>query len=232
MQLDHIKILGFDADDTLWNNETFFREAEVDFFQLLNEYAPRAQVEKKLFEIEMQNLEQYGYGIKSFVLSMTETALFITDQKLPGRITHEILEIGKAMLAKPVKLLHEVEETLGRLTETHELVVATKGDLLDQQRKLRKSGLAKYFHHIEIMPDKQITDYQNMLARLKIPAQNFFMTGNSIKSDILPVLEMGGYAMHVPYHTTWAHEDVKDDIQSPNFYRGQTLADLLKIIEG
>ena len=162
---------------------------------------------------------------------MTETALTITRQQLPGHITHKILEIGKSMLAKPVKLLHEVEETLGRLTETHELVVATKGDLLDQQRKLKKSGLAKYFHHIEIMPDKQITDYQHMLARLNIPAQNFFMTGNSIKSDILPVLELGGYAMHVPYHTTWAYENVDDNIQSPNFYRGKTLADLLKIIE-
>ena len=204
----NIKVIGFDADDTLWINETYFREAELEFGQLLQQYETINQIDQELFKIEIENLPIYGYGIKGFVLSMVEAALKISNHKISRKSMHDIIEIGKNMLNKPVELLDGVEEVLQTLSKTHRLIMATKGDLLDQERKLEKSGLLKYFHHIEVMSDKKTTDYRKLLSHLDILPEEFLMIGNSLKSDILPLVEIGANAIHVPFHTTWQHEVV------------------------
>ncbi len=228
--LRNVQVLGFDADDTLWANETIFRNAEKAFTQLLSGYGSENQMLELLFKTEMQNLARYGYGIKSFVLSMIEAASKACGNNLPGNITNEIIDIGKQMLEQPVHLLDDVEETLHQLREKYTIILATKGDLLDQYRKLEKSGLTDYFNHIEIMPEKSADDYKRLFSNVKTRPDRFFMTGNSVKSDVLPVLELGGYAMHVPYHTTWLYEETKEEITSTRFYKGKTLADLVDVV--
>ena len=208
--MKNIKVIAFDADDTLWVNEPYFRETEEAFSKLLKAYLPEEEVNTILFSIEMRNLELYGYGIKSFVLSMVEAILKITDGKGDLELVSKVISFGKEMLSKPVELLEGVGEVLKSLNGDYRVVLATKGDLLDQERKLIKSGLEKHFHHIEVMSDKKPSDYQKLLKHLDCAPENFLMVGNSVKSDILPVLEIGSYAVHVPFHTTWAHEEVKE----------------------
>ena len=204
--LSPMQIIAFDADDTLWVNETFFRAAEERFFALLADYAIPHNLQKELLQIEIANLPLYGFGIKGFMLSMIETARRITDGKVSDRVLGEILTIGKEMLQAPVELLPGIREVLEALAPKYRLVLATKGDLLDQERKLDKSGLDRYFHHVEVMSDKQPANYAKLIRHLDIPATAFTMIGNSLKSDILPVLELGGRAFHIPFHTTWAYE--------------------------
>jgi putative hydrolase of the HAD superfamily len=227
----NIEILAFDADDTLWNNETFFREAEKEFFVIMKNYLDADSLRDRLYDIEVGNISIYGYGIKSFILSMIETASEVTGHQLPGKITDQILEIGKQMLHKPVELLNGVEETLDALAGKYKMIIATKGDLLDQQRKLKKSGLAGYFDHVEIMTNKQTVDYQNLLHIIQTNPEDFFMIGNSLKSDVIPVLELGGYAMHIPYHTTWLHEEATEPTKTDKFFKGDQLTDLLNILK-
>ncbi|WP_025142508.1 HAD family hydrolase [Pedobacter jeongneungensis] len=227
-----ITVIAFDADDTLWVNEPYFRETEEQFADLLEDFVPRHSIMAELYKTEMANLPLYGYGIKGFMLSMTETAMRITMGKIDPIIVEKVLELGKEMLNKPVELLDGVEEVLKALHGKYRLVVATKGDLLDQQRKLTKSGLDHYFHHIEIMSDKQEKDYQKLIRHLDCKAEEFLMLGNSLKSDILPVLNIGGHAAHIPYHTTWVHESIDHTIEHPNFYEMESLAEVLpKLIE-
>ncbi len=207
----NIKVIGFDADDTLWVNESYYNEVEENLGKLLKDFLTPAETSRILFETEIRNLPIYGYGIKAFILSVIETSLKITKNKIPHEKIVEIIEMGKAMLNKPIELLDGIEEVLQKLyNQNFRLIVATKGDLLDQERKLEKSGLEKYFHHIEIMSDKQEANYNKLINHLDIKPQEFLMIGNSVKSDILPVLNLGGNAIHIPYHTTWAHEEVKD----------------------
>ncbi|MBD0405407.1 HAD family hydrolase [Flammeovirga sp. EKP202] len=208
---NNIKVIAFDADDTLWVNEPYFQEAEEAFCQLLGNDLPKEEISKELFRVEMRNLPLYGYGIKGFVLCMIETAKNFSKENISNITLQKILELGHELLEKPIELLEGVPETLETLKEEYQLIVATKGDLLDQERKLQKSGLERYFHHIEIMSDKKERDYQKLLQHLDCQPENFLMIGNSMKSDILPVLEIGGNAAYVPYHTTWAHE--KQEIQ-------------------
>ncbi|QNN42785.1 HAD family hydrolase [Pedobacter roseus] len=227
-----ITVIAFDADDTLWVNEPYFRETEERFADLLEDFVPRHSIMAELYKTEMANLPLYGYGIKGFMLSMTETAMRITMGKIDPIIVEKVLELGKEMLNKPVELLDGVEEVLKALHGKYRLVVATKGDLLDQQRKLTKSGLDHYFHHIEIMSDKQEKDYQKLIRHLDCKAEEFLMLGNSLKSDVLPVLNIGGHAVHIPYHTTWVHESIDHTIEHPNFYEMESLAEVLpKLIE-
>ncbi len=227
----NIKVIGFDADDTLWVNETYFREAELEFGQLLQQYETINQIDQELFKIEIENLPIYGYGIKGFVLSMVEAALKISNHKISHKSMNAIIEIGKNMLNKPVELLDGVEEVLQTLSKTHRLIMATKGDLLDQERKLEKSGLIKYFHHIEVMSDKQITDYRKLLNHLDIKPEEFLMIGNSLKSDILPLIEIGANAIHVPFHTTWQHEVVHDnELQNIDYATLETISDVASLI--
>ena len=212
MPLSHIQAIAFDADDTLWVNETLFRKAEEEFCELLKGYIDADSCNRLLFEVEMKNLPLYGYGIKPFTLSLIEAAIQFTNGKLPISIIEKLIAKGKAMLEAPVELLEGVEETLSKLYGNYRLVMATKGDLLDQERKLKKSGLEEYFHHIEIVSDKTPKQYLKLVKHLDIAPSHFLMVGNSVKSDILPVLEIGGHAFHIPFHTTWAHEMVEEPV--------------------
>ena len=221
------KVIAFDADDTLWVNEPYFQETEKNFCALLEDYLPHHSVAKELIKIEMQNLSLYGYGVKGFMLSMVETALRVSDNTVPLSVIEKTLAYGKDLLEKPIELLDGVEEVLQTLKGRFRLVVATKGDLLDQERKLKKSGLEHYFHHIEIMSDKKEADYAKLIKHLDIAPSEFVMIGNSLKSDVLPVLALGGHAVHVPYHTTWAHEHIEDPIVHENFRQVSTIKEML-----
>lgn len=193
---------------------------------------PRHSILAELYKTEIANLPLYGYGIKGFVLSMIETVLRITEGKIDPVVISKAITLGQEMLNKPVVLLDGVEEVLKTLHGKYKLVVATKGDLLDQQRKLTKSGLDHYFHHIEIMSDKQEKDYQKLIKHLDCKPEAFLMLGNSLKSDVLPVLNIGGHAVHIPFHTTWVHESIDHTIEHANFYQMENLSEVLpKLIE-
>lgn len=212
-----IKVVAFDGDDTLWDNEIYFREAENWFCGLLEDFLPAHSVERELLQTELKNISLYGYGIKAFTLSMIETAIRITDKKISGEVIEKIIGYGKELLDKPVILIEGVDQVLSSLKPKYRLVVATKGDLLDQERKLKKSGLLDYFHHIEIMSEKKEPDYAKLVKHLDINPSELMMIGNSIKSDILPVLNLGGHAIHIPYHVTWVHEHLEVKIEHENF---------------
>lgn len=213
---NQITTIAFDADDTLWENEPYFRQAEEKFSVVFNHLSAN-DVIKELFEIEMRNLKMYGYGIKGFMLCMVETLAKLSEEQIDKNLIEKIFEIGHELLQKPIVLLEGIEETLQHLHGKYRLVMATKGDLLDQERKLEKSGLAKYFHHIEIMSDKQPANYRKLIQHLDCKPENFLMVGNSRKSDILPVLAINAFAVEVPYHTTWIHEVHEEEIVHPNF---------------
>jgi putative hydrolase of the HAD superfamily len=231
MKTSQIKIIAFDADDTLWVNETFFREAELHFAQIMSDYGEAEDVIEKLFETEMNNIHLYGFGIKGFTLSLIETALKISNYQVSTEKIEEIIGIGKTMIHKPVDLLPGVKEVIKELKEKQmKMIVATKGDLLDQERKLKKSQLLPCFHHIEVMSDKKEEDYQKLLNHLDIKAENFLMVGNSLKSDILPVLNMGGHAVYIPFHTTWKHEQMTDDFQHANMNRLTSIKELPELL--
>ena len=218
-----IRVIAFDADDTLWINETYFREAEEKFASILEDFLPQHVIMKELYRTEIGNLGLYGYGIKGFMLSMIETAIRISAGQMPISLVEKIIGIGQEMLEKPVDLLPGVKDVLQSLQGKYRIVLATKGDLVDQERKLQKSGLESYFHHIEIMSEKRVSDYKKLIDRLDIQASEFVMIGNSLKSDILPVLELGGHGIHVPYHTTWIHEQVDHEVKHERFFTAEHL---------
>jgi len=227
MNKKNIKVIAFDADDTLWINEPYFQETEKEFCKLLEDYLPQHTTARELLRIEIQNLALYGYGIKGFMLSMIETALTVTEGTIDIKVIDKILTLGKELLARPIELLEGVEEVILALKEHYRLVVATKGDLLDQERKLKKSGINHHFHHIEIMSEKGESDYRKLLKHLDIAPDEFLMIGNSLKSDVLPILSLGGHAIHVPYHITWAHEVVEHKVEHPNFLGVTNIKDIL-----
>ena len=214
-----IKVIAFDADDTLWVNETYFREAEHAFAKLLTSYETENKIDQELFKKEIENLNLYGYGIKGFVLSMIECALTISNHQINPKVIEKILNIGKEMLEKPIELIADIEGVLQSLQGDYKLIVATKGDLLDQERKLEKSGLLKYFHHIEVMSDKKPKDYLKLIKHLDINPKELLMIGNSLKSDVLPLIEIGASAIHIPFHTTWMHEEVSEKEKSTTNYK-------------
>jgi putative hydrolase of the HAD superfamily len=223
-----LKVIAFDADDTLFVNETYFLETEEKFCDLMSDYLSHKSISQELFRIEIKNLTIYGYGIKAYILSMIEAAMTISNNTIPVEVVAKIIQYGKELLEKPIVLLDGVEETLQALHGKYKLVVATKGDLLDQRRKLHNSGLGKYFHHIEVMSDKQEQDYLDLIERLEIEPSEFFMIGNSLKSDVLPVLGIGGYAAHVPFHTTWAHEKIDHEVKHVNFSTFEKITEILE----
>ena len=226
----HIKVIGFDADDTLWINETYFRDAELEFAKLMAPYETANKIDQELFKKEMENLPLYGYGIKGFVLSMVEMAVEISNQTVSNQTITKILNIGKDMLNAPVDLLDGVEAVLKQLSKDYKLIVLTKGDLLDQERKLEKSNLTSYFHHIEVMSDKQDANYSKVLDHLDIESSAFLMIGNSLKSDILPLINIGAEAIHIPFHTTWLHEQVGEEETRNKAYKTITSLSELKMI--
>lgn len=226
----NIKVIAFDADDTLWVNETYFREAELEFAKLLAKYETANTIDQELFKTEIRNLEFYGFGVKGFVLSMIECALELSNYTINPKALQAILDIGKEMLNKPIELLPEIEEVLKTLQPKYKLILATKGDLLDQERKLEKSNLAHYFHHIEVMTDKKAKDYHKLIKHLDIHPSHFMMIGNSLKSDVLPVLEIGAAAIHVPFHTTWIHEEVSEiETSEKNYHTVLNIKEVLTL---
>lgn len=226
-KISDVKVIGFDADDTLWHNEAYFLEAQERFWGLMEDFLPQHTAARELMQTEIQNIDLYGYGIKAFILSMVETAIRISEGTITTKVIEQIIGYGKDMLAKPVELIDDVEAVLSALEGRYRLVVVTKGDLLDQQRKLEKSGLEDFFHHIEIVSEKNAAGYLKLLQHLDVGPGQFAMIGNSLKSDVLPVLGLGGYGIHVPYHTTWEHEQVDIQITDPNFVELAKIRDLL-----
>jgi putative hydrolase of the HAD superfamily len=222
-----IKIIAFDADDTLWVNEPYFQEVEQKFCELLSPYLSHHTLSQELFKTEIENLKLYGYGIKGYILSMIEAALKISNNTISNEVIAKIILYGKELLEKPIEILDGVEETLKSLKGKYKLVMATKGDLLDQHRKLHNSGLGHYFHHIEVMSDKQEVDYHKLLKRLEIEPEAFLMIGNSLKSDVLPVLAIGGHAVHIPFHTTWAHEKIDHQVEHQNFSNFDKITEII-----
>ena len=226
----NIKVIAFDADDTLFINEPYFQETEEKFCELMSPYLSHHSLSQELFKTEIDNLDLYGYGIKGYTLSMIEAAMKISNNTLSVEAIEKIIVFGKELLQKPIELLDGVEDTLKALQGKYKLIVATKGDLKDQQSKLHRSGLGPYFHHIEVMADKQELNYEKLLKRLEIEPKEFFMIGNSLKSDVLPVLGIGGYAVHIPFHTTWEHEKISHKVEHPNFRTVEKISDVLEIL--
>jgi len=225
-----IKIIAFDADDTLWVNEPLFQEVEIRFCEIMEDYLSQHHTSQELFKTEMSNLALYGFGVKSFMLSMIETAIRVSEGTISLKAIDKIIELGKVLLNQPIELIDGIKDVLNSLYGKYKLVVATKGDLLDQERKLDKSKLGPFFHHIEIMSDKKESDYLKLLKHLDIEPEAFFMIGNSLKSDILPVLNIGGYAVHIPFHTTWAHEHLDHEITHDKFFRIENINELHAIL--
>lgn len=232
MEIDysHIKVIGFDADDTLWVNETYFRDAELEFAKLLSNYETANKIDQELFKMEMKNLPLYGYGVKGFMLSMVEMALELSNNNVSNMTIASILDIGKDMLNKPVELLDGVEEILKSLSQSYRLILVTKGDLLDQERKLERSNLSKYFHHIEVLSDKKEANYSMLLNHLDINPSEFLMVGNSLKSDVLPLINIKAKAIHIPFHTTWVHEQVYETPKASNYKTISSLIELKDIL--
>jgi putative hydrolase of the HAD superfamily len=228
--MNEIRIIAFDADDTLWVNEPFFLETEKKFCDMLEDFLPHHSISRELLTIEIQNLKHYGYGVKGYILSMIEAAITITEKRIGMEVIERILSLGKEMLDKDIELIDGVEDVLQALQGKYRLVMATKGDLLDQERKLIKSGLSKYFHHIEIVSEKQEPEYRKLIKHLDIQPHEFLMIGNSLKSDVLPVLNIGGHGFHVPFHTTWEHEKVEAIIEHENFKQLSNIKEVLNYI--
>ncbi len=225
------KIIAFDADDTLWHNEPYFDEAQERFCVLFQDYASKQEILGLILNHQISNLPLYGFGIKAFTLSMIETALDLTNHTISGSGIEKIITIGKDLLQKPVELMPNVEKVLSELQGKYKLVVATKGDLKDQHRKLHDSGIGAFFHHIEVMSDKTELDYQKMLGRLDCDPKDFLMIGNSLKSDVLPILNIGGYGVHIPYHTTWEYEKIDFEIEHDNFYSFENIIEVLSLLK-
>lgn len=206
-----IDVVGIDADDTLWHNETYFAEAQSTFVQILAPWTPEGEDVLALHDAtERRNLELFGYGIKGFTLSMVETAIEVSRGEVSTSAIAELIRIGKEMLAHPVELLDGVAEAVDALAEAHRLVLVTKGDLIHQETKIARSGLADRFERIEIVSEKDPATYGAILDRMDVTPERFLMVGNSVRSDVLPVLELGGHAVHVPYAITWSHEVVEE----------------------
>ncbi len=205
-----IKTVAFDGDDTLWHNESHFNVTQQRLRDLLLSHAPDADVDHRLFANEMANLALYGYGIKSFTLSMLETAIEVTEGRIPASDLEVILGWGKRMLQEPTELLDGVREALAEVSRSHQILLITKGDLFDQESKLARSGLGELFAGVEILSDKRKETYGRVLAQRGIAPQDFVMVGNSLRSDVVPVVELGATAIHIPYHLTWRHEHVEE----------------------
>ena len=225
-----ITAIGFDADDTLWQNETFFRMTEKRFTELLSDHGAHAVIAQRLLDAERRNLAFYGYGIKGFTLSMIETAVEITNGQVPASVIGEILSFGREMLSHPVETLPHVHETLAALADDYRIILVTKGDLFDQERKLAQSGLGDYFDGVEIVSEKTPETYVRVFARHGDGAERSMMVGNSLKSDVVPAIAAGGWGVHVPHELTWVLEHVEAPEDGPRFRRVDHLGLLLPLI--
>lgn len=207
--MSRFDVVAFDADDTLWHNERIYVAAQEQYRRLLAAYVSEQRVEAQLYETEVRNLQHFGYGIKAFALSMIETAVELTDGRIKGRDVQAIIDIARGMLTADVEVLDHVADTLDVLKTRYRLMIITKGDLRDQETKITRSGLAARFGEVEIVSDKTKNGYANVLTRHGIASERFLMVGNSLRSDILPVLELGSHAVYIPHSLTWAHESAE-----------------------
>ncbi|MBP0482270.1 HAD family hydrolase [Sagittula salina] len=198
--------IGFDADDTLWHNERFFKLTQDRFADLLKDHAEREHLEERLVEAERRNIRHYGFGVKGFVLSMIETALEVTENRVPGEVIGALMEAGRDMLAHPVELLPHARDAVEAVAGSHRLVLITKGDLMHQESKLARSGMGELFDAVEIVSDKQPVTYARIFGAMPGGAAAAMMVGNSMKSDVLPALEAGSWGVHVPHDLAWALE--------------------------
>ena len=229
------KLIGFDADDTLWHTERLYVNAQSKLKRLLAHYVADEQMDERLYETESRNLDHFGYGITAFALSMIETAIELTDGRISAHDVQQIIDSAREMLAADVELLDHVAEALAVLSASHTLMLITKGDLRDQETKIERSGLGDHFRHVEIVSDKSAQTYGNILARHALRPQDFLMVGNSLRSDILPVLELGSNAVYIPQEFTWVHETADlPEAGHPGFHElehvGQ-LPDLIRRLE-
>ena len=231
INLKKIKVISFDADDTLWQNENLFRQTESDFCKLMAPYGTQKKALKVLWDMEVKNIPCYGYGIKAFVLDMLEAGLKISKGKMTAEETKSLINLGKKLIESPIILFEGAENTLKKLSKKYKIIVTTKGDLLEQENKVYRSGLTKYLHHIEVMSEKNKSSYARLLKELNIKPQEFLMVGNSVKSDILPVLALGAKAAFIPSQFTWFYEDGDaGKITSKNFIKLDKISELLKML--
>ncbi len=214
-----ITAIGLDADDTLWHSENHFAVTEERFGALVGPWVEGEEAARRLLDRERANLRIFGYGVKGFTLSMIETAVEVSDGRVPAEAVQEIIEWGKEMMAHPVELLAGVADTIERLRGSHRLVLITKGDLFHQESKIAESGLAPHFEAIEILSEKSPEHYRKVLGRIGVEPGRFAMVGNSVRSDIAPVIDIGGHGIHIPYGILWGHERVDDEPQGPCFHR-------------
>jgi putative hydrolase of the HAD superfamily len=221
-----ITTVALDADDTLWHNESIFHLTQAQYVDLLKDYGEPDHMKARLLEVELRNLALYGYGVKSFTLSMIETAIDLTRGAVPAKTIAAIMDLGRAMLEHPVEPLPGVAETLTALKDGYKLVMVTKGDLLNQEQKLARSGLGEHFHAIEIVSEKNAGTYRRVVARQGVRPEATVMIGNSMKSDVLPALEAGLWGVHIPYHITWTHEHAEEPTESPRFAKLETIAEV------
>ena len=222
--------IGFDADDTLWQNESFFRLTQDRFTELLADYSAPDQLHAQLLTAERRNLGHYGYGVKGFTLSMIETAIEVTEGRVPSLVIAEIMAAGREMLAHPIELLPYARAAVKSLATSHRVVLITKGDLLDQERKLAQSGLGDLFHGVEIVSDKTAKAYSAIFARHGTGADQALMVGNSLKSDVIPALAAGAYGVHIPHGLTWALEHADAPSDNTRFFSLTSLADLPDLV--
>ncbi|MDZ7905403.1 MAG: HAD family hydrolase [Cypionkella sp.] len=225
-----ITTIGIDADDTLWHNETFFRLTQVRFADLMAPFAPAETLQAQLLAAERRNLGDYGYGIKGFTLSMIETAIQVSKGTVTAPVIAEILAAGREMLAHPIDLLPHVHETVAQLAQSYRVIMITKGDLLDQERKLAQSGLGDLFHGVEIVSEKTPQIYSQIAQKHGVRVQDMVMVGNSLKSDVLPMIAAGGYGVHVPHSETWALEHAEPPADTSRYASIKTLAELPHIV--
>jgi len=229
--MSNLTCIGFDADDTLWQNESFYRLTQDRFITLLADHADPDHLAQRLLAAEKRNLGHYGFGVKGFVLSMIETAIDVTEGRVHASVITEIMGAGREMLAHPIELLPHAREAVEALTADHRVILITKGDLLDQERKLAQSGLGDLFHGVEIVSNKTAASYAAIFARHGQGANQALMVGNSLKSDVIPVLEAGGWGVHVPHGLTWELEHAEPPRDHPRFHSMSDLGQLPALVE-
>jgi len=226
-----LSTIGFDADDTLWQNEQFFRLTEERFASFLADYAEKEHLTRRLLEAERRNLQLYGFGIKGFTLSMIETALEVTEGRAPAHVIRNSLDAGREMLSHPVETLPSVREALERLAGSYRTVMITKGDLFDQERKLAQSGLGEFFDAVEIVSTKDAATYERVFARHGDGPAHAMMVGNSLKSDIVPAIEAGSWGIYIPHDLTWALEHAEEPTDAPRFRRLGRISELVDLVK-
>jgi putative hydrolase of the HAD superfamily len=228
--MSKITTIGFDADDTLWENEQYFRMTEAQFADLLDEYADPEHIAKVMLDTERRNLKLYGYGIKGFTLSMIETALDVTNDRVETKVIRKIIDLAHDMFSHPIEPLPHVRETLAKVANDYRILVITKGDLFDQERKLASSGLGDFFDGIEIVSEKRRYTYQSIFAQHGEGAEHAVMVGNSLKSDIIPALEAGSWGLYVPHHTTWEMEHAEEPVGERRYRKLENISQVPDII--